>query len=227
MKRITTKFAIVSVLLAGLSFVSAIEAKVAVKPKMLSAQTAIVQTRCPVMDAKINPKLFTIYKGKKVYFCCKGCKAVFEKNPEKYLKKLPQFASTQPAAKQVVCPVSGKPVQSKIFTTYKGKKVYFCCKGCKKAFEKNPKKYLKKLPQFASTQPIKKQMVCPMSGKPVNPKIFTVYKGRKIYFCGQGCKKAFEKNPGKYIGKVTRRSAPCCTTRPASMPPCCPGCRMK
>ena len=49
------------------------------------------QTTCPVMGLPINKDLFTVYKGKKVYFCCPGCKPEFEKNPEKYLAKLPQF----------------------------------------------------------------------------------------------------------------------------------------
>ncbi len=52
---------------------------------------AIEQTTCPVMEGPINKDLFTEYKGKKVYFCCAGCKEKFEKEPEKYLDKLPQF----------------------------------------------------------------------------------------------------------------------------------------
>ena len=49
------------------------------------------QTTCPVMGLPIDKDLFTVYKGKKVYFCCPGCKPEFEKDPEKYLAKLPQF----------------------------------------------------------------------------------------------------------------------------------------
>jgi YHS domain-containing protein len=51
------------------------------------------QTICPVMGGKINKDIFTEYKGKKVYFCCPACKPEFEKNPEKYIDKLPQFES--------------------------------------------------------------------------------------------------------------------------------------
>jgi YHS domain-containing protein len=51
----------------------------------------IEQTTCPVMGGKINKEIFTEYQGKKVYFCCAQCKADFEKEPEKYLSKLPQF----------------------------------------------------------------------------------------------------------------------------------------
>ncbi len=56
-----------------------------------AASAEIEQTVCPVMGGKINKSVFTKYKGKKVYFCCAGCKPTFEKNPEKYLAKLPQF----------------------------------------------------------------------------------------------------------------------------------------
>ncbi|UCG60271.1 MAG: efflux RND transporter periplasmic adaptor subunit [Phycisphaerales bacterium] len=49
------------------------------------------QTKCPVMGGNINKKIFTEYKGKKVYFCCPGCIDEFLKNPEKYMAKLPQF----------------------------------------------------------------------------------------------------------------------------------------
>ena len=52
---------------------------------------AIEQTTCPIMDSPINKALFTEYKGKKVYFCCSGCKEKFEQEPEKYIAKLPQF----------------------------------------------------------------------------------------------------------------------------------------
>ena len=56
-----------------------------------AAVEAIEQTKCPVMNGTINKELFTEYKGKKVYFCCPGCKEQFLKEPEKYLSKLPQF----------------------------------------------------------------------------------------------------------------------------------------
>ncbi len=51
----------------------------------------ILQKNCPVMGGAINKDIFTEYKGKKVYFCCASCKEAFEKEPEKYLSKLPQF----------------------------------------------------------------------------------------------------------------------------------------
>ncbi len=49
------------------------------------------QTTCPIMGPAINKALFTEYKGKKVYFCCPMCEEKFNKEPEKYIVKLPQF----------------------------------------------------------------------------------------------------------------------------------------
>jgi YHS domain-containing protein len=63
------------------------------KTATTAAAVSVEQTTCPVMDGnKINKTVFVEYKGKKVYFCCAQCKAAFEKEPEKYLAKLPQFA---------------------------------------------------------------------------------------------------------------------------------------
>jgi len=55
------------------------------------ASAAIMQTVCPVMGNPIDKNIYTEYKGKKVYFCCKACVTKFEADPEKYLAKLPQF----------------------------------------------------------------------------------------------------------------------------------------
>jgi len=56
-----------------------------------AAVTDTPQTICPVMGGAINKDIFVEYEGKKVYFCCPACVSEFQKNPEKYLDKLPQF----------------------------------------------------------------------------------------------------------------------------------------
>lgn len=49
---------------------------------------AAPQTKCPVLDGPIDKKVFVDYKGKRVYFCCAGCEKEFNKDPNKYLKKM-------------------------------------------------------------------------------------------------------------------------------------------
>jgi YHS domain-containing protein len=57
-----------------------------------AADAAIEQTICPVMkNNPVDKDIYVEYQGKKVYFCCEDCKEVFAKNPEKYIKDLPQF----------------------------------------------------------------------------------------------------------------------------------------
>jgi YHS domain-containing protein len=46
------------------------------------------QTVCPVLAGNIDKSIYLDYKGKRIYFCCKGCDAEFKKDPEKYMKKL-------------------------------------------------------------------------------------------------------------------------------------------
>jgi YHS domain-containing protein len=46
------------------------------------------QTHCPIMGGTINTNVFTVYEGKKVYFCCKGCIAPFKKDATSYISKM-------------------------------------------------------------------------------------------------------------------------------------------
>lgn len=46
------------------------------------------QILCPVMGNPINKEIYVDHKGKRIYFCCEGCTNEFEKDPEKYMKKL-------------------------------------------------------------------------------------------------------------------------------------------
>jgi YHS domain-containing protein len=54
----------------------------------LAADQPKPQTVCPVLGGNIDKKVYTDYKGKRIYFCCQGCDAEFKKNPEKYMKKM-------------------------------------------------------------------------------------------------------------------------------------------
>ena len=46
------------------------------------------QTTCPMMDGKIDEKIYVDYNGKRIYFCCADCPKKFEANPKKYMKKM-------------------------------------------------------------------------------------------------------------------------------------------
>ena len=81
-----------------------------------------------------------------------GCQKQTPMAPAKTTTKAPEATPGQPVAQvaeQTTCPVMGGAIDKTIFVEYKGKKVYFCCKGCVDTFQANPEKYLAKLPQFA------------------------------------------------------------------------------
>ncbi len=58
-------------------------------------------------------------------------------------------SQVQATSEQKTCPVLGGPIDRSVFVEYKGRKVYFCCKGCIEKFQADPEKYVPKLPQFA------------------------------------------------------------------------------
>jgi YHS domain-containing protein len=49
----------------------------------------------------------------------------------------------QAMEKDPVCGMDGDPKQSAGTSEYNGKTYYFCSRGCKVAFDKDPEKYLK------------------------------------------------------------------------------------
>jgi len=55
---------------------------------LVSAKETKQAERCVVMGGKINKDVYVDYKGQRVYFCCAGCIKEFNKDPEKYLKRL-------------------------------------------------------------------------------------------------------------------------------------------
>jgi YHS domain-containing protein len=102
------------------------------------------QTNCPVMGIKIDKNVYLDYQGQRVYFCCPSCKEKFQKDPEKYFKKI-QDDGVLLKSVQKKCPVMGGDIDKKVYTDYKGRRVYFCCASCKKTFTEDPEKYLKKM----------------------------------------------------------------------------------
>jgi len=53
---------------------------------------------CLITDEKLGgmgkPVVF-VYKGQEIKFCCKGCEAKFNKDPEKFIKKMKELAKKE------------------------------------------------------------------------------------------------------------------------------------
>ena len=80
-------FLAIMVFVAGLGAVSLAE-----------AQSGNPQKNCPVLGGPITKDSFADYNGKRVYFCCPGCSGDFNKDPEKYMKKLDEQGVTPEAS---------------------------------------------------------------------------------------------------------------------------------
>jgi len=105
------------------------------------------QVACPLSGKACNPEQTTTIDGVKVAFCCGNCKGAVEKADDKVAKALGGDLSKGFTA-QTTCPVSGKAIDAEKSVEYQGKKVYFCCGNCPKAFEADPSKFTAKLPQL-------------------------------------------------------------------------------
>jgi YHS domain-containing protein len=91
------------------------------------------------------------------------------------------------------CPVSGQPAKEDSSLSYLGKKVYFCCNNCPKAFEKDTKKYAAKANyQLLQTEQIV-AVACPLTGRKLNPATAIDVNGVKVAFCCNNCKGKAEK----------------------------------
>jgi len=53
----------------------------------------------------------------------------------------PAAAGTEIAQK--TCPVTGDPIDPKVYLDHNGRRIYFCCSACVTTFKKDPDKYLK------------------------------------------------------------------------------------
>lgn len=55
----------------------------------------------------------------------------------------------------------------------------------------------------AAQEAVAEQTVCPvMKGQPIDKTIFVEYQGKRVYFCCESCKAAFEKEPAKYLADL-------------------------
>jgi xanthine dehydrogenase accessory factor len=104
--------------------------------------------------------------------------------------------SAQPA--EAIDPVCGMTVQTEGAEhriERNGQTFYFCCEGCKAAFEQDPNQYLDKpTPAGAAIDP-----VCGMSVDIATARYMSEHDGQFYYFCGAGCKTAFDKEPQSFL----------------------------
>ncbi len=110
------------------------------------------QTTCPVTGKAIDPKTspHVDWEGQRIYFADKAAADEFRKDPEKVFAKVAAEGVTLENI-QTSCPVSGEALEGgdmgePVTIAYKGHTIKFCCGMCPPKFQKEPAKYLAKLP---------------------------------------------------------------------------------
>ena len=93
----------------------------------------------------------------------------------------------------IKCIVRGSKAAKESFSSdYKGGKVYFCCNGCKQAFEKDQKKEKSETSVLANHQLVLTgqyvQKGCPFSGSPTSDEQTAKVGGVDVAFCCEHCK---------------------------------------
>ena len=113
-----------------------------------------------------------VHAGHTYYFCADECKQKFEADPAKYLEAGHDHAPAAPSTKSPMAPMPA------------------AAKGA--------------APATAAEPATVKDLVC---GMDIDPKkavaagLKSDYKGKTYYFCAEDCKKQFNAEPGKFVGK--------------------------
>jgi len=110
------------------------------------------QTTCPVSGKAIDPRTspHVDWEGQRIYFAEKADADAFRKDPDTTFAKF-EKEGIELENIQTTCPVSGEKLEGgdmgePVTMAYKGRTIKFCCNMCPPKFQKDPAKYLAKLP---------------------------------------------------------------------------------
>lgn len=128
LRRKLMKFQTVVMLGVGVALMAAISVSQAADAdkKVTTVKCVVVGKEVKIADAKV-----VSHNGGNVYVCCGNCKAKFEKNAAAYAAKANHQLVLTGQAKQVKCPLAGRPVNAKQVVEIAGVKVGLCCGNCK------------------------------------------------------------------------------------------------
>lgn len=119
------------------------------------------------------------------------------------------------------CPITGKPINPKVFYEYKDKegktygRIYVCCPACLSSIAENAQKYYNKAyaqQKKAASKAMASQdianLTCPVMGGKAKADIAIEYNGKKVNFCCPACVGKFTAEPGKYLKKLAEQETP-------------------
>jgi xanthine dehydrogenase accessory factor len=104
-----------------------------------SPDTTALDMICGMQVAISSARYTHEYQGETYYFCSAACKTKFAQDPGKYLAKtVPSGEAIDP-----VCLMTVDIATAEYMSDYEGRPVYFCSRGCKKAFDLDPVQFIK------------------------------------------------------------------------------------
>jgi YHS domain-containing protein len=161
------------------------------------------QTGCPVSGGGVDAEQVCEVGGVKVAMCCEKCKAKVDgaATEEEKIELVFANASFEKSfamkasydLTDVKCFMMPKrDVKEAKFVDHRDGKVFFCCPGCVKKWNKEPAKF----ETAANMQLVQtgqfKQTACPISGGDVDAEQFCEVDGVKVLFCCGNCKAKVE-----------------------------------
>ncbi|MCA9285641.1 MAG: hypothetical protein KDA22_10520 [Phycisphaerales bacterium] len=171
---------------------------------------------CPVSGRPLGDKpVIMEIDGREYRFCCNDCPEKFKADPAKYIPAIDKAIVEQqkafyPLTHCVVMTEDELVEGEAVDYVYNNRLVRFCCKGCIKKFNQDPKAFLAKLDAAVveaqlATYPID---VCVISGEklggmgePVN----MVVNNRLVRLCCKGCEKSVRKDPAAALAKLEKK----------------------
>lgn len=141
--------------LSALLLLPALHAVDAAKPEPLKPKPYPLN-KCLISGEKLGSMgtpVPVVIEDREFLLCCKGCekdlradaKAFVAKHDEAWKKVKPYPLKTCIVSDEELGSM-GKPLGF----VYKGQEIRICCKGCRKDFDREPGKFLKKLPKKTS-----------------------------------------------------------------------------
>lgn len=111
-------------------------------------------------------------------------------------KSTPSASESQPeTAVDPICGMEVEIASAKFTHEHEDVTYYFCCAGCQTKFSQDPEQYLaSEAPSGEAIDP-----VCNMTVDIASAKYMSEYEDQLIYFCGPGCKEAFDADPAAYV----------------------------
>ncbi len=166
----------------------------------------------PVCGMDVDPSRSTevaSHEGARFFFCCDGCRDMFEADPAKYAGNRGVCRALDP-----VCQMTVDPSIAEEQSAYKKRTFWFCCDGCRSMFEADPAKYSNvetgeplasgaagELPFATSSGELvaTKDPVCGMTVDPRKAAGTHLHAGVIYLFCNPRCLQKFQADPAKWL----------------------------